>query len=217
MKRLTLNFGIVVLFVLVIIVVNCHAKADVEVAPIDVIRNGTEQVLAILGQCEPGKHLKISAHREELRKIVSQYFDFDEMAVRVLGIYWKRQKPEDREEFKRLFKELLFRAYVDKYDDYECGSEEVLYEGQIIRGPYALVKTKIHGLRDRDTDVVVEYRLKKKKDGWKVYDVIVEGISLIQNYRSQFKSLLVKESFQSLLERMRKKLNIDKQQQQLAG
>ncbi len=190
---------------LLILVFNFSAVlAGSERSPLDVIRSGTEKVLAIVRSCTPEHPFRISEHRDELEEIVSEYMDFDEMAVRVLGRHWKVQSPKNKEEFKRLFKELLFQSYVDKFDNYVCGREKVLYIGQVIRGRYALVKTKVIGYKD--TDVVVEYRLKRKPDGWKVYDVVVEGISLVQNYRSQFNSILCRESFDSLLDRLREKI-----------
>ncbi len=182
--------------------------ANSERSPLDVVRSGTEKVLAIVRSCTPEHPFRISEHRVELEKIVSEYIDFDEMAVRVLGRHWKIQNPRNKEEFKRLFKELLFQSYVDKFDNYVCGREKVLYIGQVIRGRYALVKTKVVGYKD--TDVVVEYRLKRKPEGWKVYDVVVEGISLVQNYRSQFNSILSRESFDSLLEKLREKIEARK-------
>ena len=183
---------------------SCRLWANSVPSPLDVVKSGTERVLSIVRQCAPGKPLEDPRYKQELRQMMMEYLDFDEMSRRALGRYWKKQSNENRTEFKNLFRELLFKSYVERLDNYVCGREKVIYEKQIIRGRYALVRTKVIGYKD--TDVVVEYRLKKKPDGWKVYDIIVEGISLIQNYRSQFRSILSRESFESLLSKLRKKV-----------
>ncbi|SFM99612.1 MlaC/ttg2D family ABC transporter substrate-binding protein [Thermodesulforhabdus norvegica] len=196
------TFGALILIGLFSAVSSVHG----ETGPMDVIKSGTQRVLNILNTCKPGETLTVAEYRAELEKIVDEYFDFDEMSIRVLGRHVRSFTPEQRSEFRDLFRELLFETYIDRYETYTCGgNEEVIYEGEVIREPYALVKTVVRGYKD--TDVVVEYRLKKKPEGWKVYDVVVEGVSLIQNYRSQFNDILVRESSEQLLQRLRQKVN----------
>lgn len=176
-----------------------------EVGPMEVVRSGVDRVLSILKDCKPGETFKVNEHREELKKIVSEYFDFDEMSVRVLGRHVQAFTPEQRAEFKELFRELLFDTYINRYGNYECGKVEVIYESESVREPYASVKTVVKGYKD--ADVVAEYRLKKRPQGWKIYDVVIEGVSLIQNYRTQFNDILVKESSEQLLKRLRQKVH----------
>jgi phospholipid transport system substrate-binding protein len=171
----------------------------------EVIRDGMTRALDIIRSCKPGEHVSVRGHREEIEEIVDDYIDFREMAMRTLGRHWKKQPQRKQEEFVKLFEELLFNAYVDRVDTYTCdGNEQVAYDSERIEGKYALVKTRVVGYKD--TDVTVDYRLKLKSNGWRVYDVVVEGISLVNNYRSQFSSILSRESFDGLLNQMRQKI-----------
>jgi phospholipid transport system substrate-binding protein len=150
-----------------------------------------------------GESLRI--RKGEIYGIIDGYFNFGEMAKRALGRPWKDQTADKQREFVGLFKELLFNTYVDRVDSYAGGgSEKVEYDGEMIQGQYALVKTRLVGYRQND--VVVEYRLYSDGGEWKVYDVVVEGISFINNYRQQFNSILANESFDGLLSRLREKV-----------
>jgi phospholipid transport system substrate-binding protein len=171
--------------------------------PLAVIRSGTDRAVDILkNRAKDGRSLR--ERKEEILVIVDDYFDFHEMAKRALGKPWKDQTPENQKEFVRLFKQMLFNAYVDKVDTYAYSKEQVKYETEQLDGKYALVKTNIYGYRDKAVNV--DYRMLNQEGSWKVYDVYVEGISLVNNYRQQFNSILSNESFESLLKRMREKV-----------
>lgn len=173
--------------------------------PLAVVKSGTDQALEILKTRHATGHVSLRERREEVFGIVDRYFSISEMAKRALGRPWKEQSPEKQKEFVELFKQLLFNTYVDRVDNYAGGStERVLYDGEMIEGRYALVKTRLVGYRQND--VIVEYRLYEEDGEWKVYDVVVEGISFINNYRQQFNSILASESFEGLLNRMREKV-----------
>jgi phospholipid transport system substrate-binding protein len=170
-----------------------------------VVKSGTDQALEILKTRQATGHSSLRDRRDEIFGIFSQYFSISEMAKRALGRPWKDQPPEKQREFVELFKQLLFNTYVDRVDNYSGGTNgRVLYDGEMIEGRYALVKTRLVGYRQND--VVVEYRLYTEDGEWKVYDVVVEGISFINNYRQQFNSILANESFDGLLNRMREKV-----------
>jgi len=176
--------------------------------PLEVVRAGTERVLAILEAYQPGQAISVRAHREEILDIVHDYFDFREMAMRSLGPQWKKLSSAERDEFVDAFERLLFDNYVDRVDTYTRADEQVVFDGEEIREPYAQVKSRVVGYRDGDA--TVDYRLKRKSEGWMVYDVVVEGVSLVNNYRSQFNSILARKSFEQLLTEMReKKIRVD--------
>jgi len=173
--------------------------------PLNVIQSGTDRALQILHSCQPGKELgSLRGRKAEILQIVDEYFNFTEMAKRALGRPWKDQTPDKQQEFVKLFKQLLFNTYVDRVSSYTCSDEKVVYDGEEIEGEYALVKTRVLGYKN--TDVNVDYRLRNEKGEWKVYDVVVEGISFINNYRGQFNSILAGESFDSLLARLRERV-----------
>lgn len=179
------------------------APAAADQGPLLVIQSGTDRALDIIHSSKSGKAPSIRQRRAEILTIVDEYFDFSEMAKRALGRPWKDQPPEKQKEFVSLFKQLLFNTYVDRVETYTGSNEKVVYDVQEVKGDYAFVKTRI--VNYQDTDVAVDYRLKEEKGNWKVYDVIVEGVSLVSNYRSQFTSILANESFDALLVKLRQK------------
>ncbi len=169
--------------------------------PMETIKEGTEEVLSVL----KNPAFKGPQHTEERRQkiwdIISHYFDFHEMAKRSLGRHWRKLTPQQRDEFVDLFSYLLQHSYIGKIDKYT--NEKVVYGKEIIDGKYATVKTII--LSKNDVHIPVNYRLKKKGDKWMVYDVSIEGVSLVNNYRAQFNSVIVSKSYEALVERLKKK------------
>lgn len=181
------------------------AVAATAQSPIEVIQSGTEKALDILHDRNPEGKLNLRGRRDEILQIVDQYFDFHEMAKRSLGRAWKYQSTQKQDEFVRLFKDLLFNTYVDRVENYTASDEKVVFDGQQIDERYALVNTRVTGYKDGEVDV--DYRLHLKDGKWKVYDVIIAGISLINNYRSQFNSILSRQSFDELLKTMNNKVS----------
>jgi phospholipid transport system substrate-binding protein len=173
--------------------------------PTAVVKSGTDKALEVLKSRHSDGSGTLRERRDEIYGIIDQYFSFTEMAKRALGRPWKDQTPDKQQEFTDLFKQLLFNTYVDRVDSFTGGvNEQVLYDAEMIEGKYALVKTRLVGYRQND--VVIEYRLYSDGGEWKVYDVVVEGISFINNYRQQFNSILANESFEGLLSQMKRKL-----------
>jgi phospholipid transport system substrate-binding protein len=127
------------------------------------------------------------------------------MAKRALGRPWKDQTPDKRQEFVQLFKQLIFNTYINRLENYTGSKERVFYDSEKLDGDYAVVKT--HILYQGNNNVEIEYRLHRDAGEWKVYDVVVEGISIVENYRSQFASILTNESFDSLLGKLRQKID----------
>ncbi|NLI81961.1 MAG: ABC transporter substrate-binding protein [Deltaproteobacteria bacterium] len=189
----------------VVLVLGGSAVSAGALGPMGVVKSGTDRALGILKSQQTGEGQKIRHRRGEILQIVDEYFNFQEMARRALGRPWKEQPREKQEEFVRLFKDLLFNTYVDRVESYTAGDERVSYDEERIEGDYASVRTRVSNTKT--SNVTVEYRLRKVDGEWKVYDVIVEGISFIDNYRSQFSSILMKESFDSLLNRMRQRVS----------
>ena len=177
----------------------CAAIAN----PMGLIQNGTEKAIGMLHQSSSGQAPALRQRRDEIQAVVEQYFNFEEMAKRALGRPWKEQPPDKREEYARLFKQLIFNTYIDRLEGYTGSHFQASYDSEKLEGDYALVKTHIlYG----NNNVEIDYRLHLDQGQWKVYDVVVEGVSIVENYRSQFMSILTNQPFDSLLNMLRQKV-----------
>jgi phospholipid transport system substrate-binding protein len=159
-----------------------------------------DRVIDILGQADDtqkGHNEKV----DEVMEIAREAFDFREMSKRVLGRQWRSLSPEEQDQFTGLFTDLLKYAYVTQIDKYS--NQKVQYVNQRIKGKRAQVETLVV---DTDKEIPVSYIMLLKEDKWKVYDVVVEGISLIRNYLEQFQDILRKNDFAGLTKVMEKKI-----------
>lgn len=197
--------GIVVMVAMFSLLLSAPALAADAQGPLQVIQSGTEKAMAIIHDRKPDGKLHLRERRNEILQIVDQYFDFEEMARRSLGAGWKSQPPQKQDTFVKLFKDLLFNTYVDRVENYTATNEKVVFDGQKLDGDYAVVNTRVTGYKGGDVDVF--YSLRLKNGQWKVYDVVIAGVSLVNNYRSQFSSILAKESFDDLLKTMNEKVS----------
>ena len=170
-------------------------------APTDQFRQTIDRVLAILKDPQLKGEDKKPERREKLKESISERFDFTEMTKRALGPHWQQRSPEEQQEFIKLFTSLLEDAYLDKIESYN--GEKVEYLNETVDNNYAEVDTKIVG--NNGQEFSVNYKLHNVSGEWKVYDVVIENISLVQNYRSQFNRILAKSSFEELLKTMREK------------
>lgn len=137
------------------------------------------------------------ARRAKLRGIINPKFDYIEMGKRSLASNWRDLSPQERKDFIDLFGQLLENSYAKKIESYR--DEEIKYVDEVIKGKYAMVKTEIV----RKNDVIgVDYKLIQNGNDWQVYDFIVEGVSLIRNYRSQFNKIIKKDSFPVLMNKL---------------
>jgi len=169
--------------------------------PTDQVKQTVDKVIDILKNKELKKPEKESERRAAIRRVVGERFDFEEMAKRALALHWRNRTPQDKKEFVPLFSDLLERSYVKKIEKYT--DEKILYTGEKIEGNYAVVDTKV--ITKRNVETPIEYRLLKEDAGWKVYDVVIEGVSLINNYRTQFNKIIRENSYQELVKRMKNK------------
>jgi phospholipid transport system substrate-binding protein len=169
--------------------------------PVTLIKQTVDEVIDILKGEELKKPDKVAERRAELRRVIGERFDFEEMAKRSLALHWKKRTPEERQEFVPLFSDLLERSYVNKIESYT--DEQILYTNETIDGDYAVVRTKI--ITKRNVEIPIEYRLLKKNNRWGVYDVVIEGVSLVNNYRNQFNKIIRKDSYKKLVKRMKNK------------
>jgi len=171
--------------------------------PTDQVRATVNRVLMILKDPALNSAGAKEARRAELSKAILPRFDFVEMAKRSLGAEWRRRTPAEQKEFVRLFTALLKDSYVDSIESYR--GEKVVYRGESQDGDYADVGTKM--IDKRGQEFAIDYRLNLEGSEWKVYDVIIENISIVNNYRSQFQRILSRSSFAELLRRLSDKVD----------
>jgi len=140
--------------------------------------------------------------RAKMKNIIFPKFNFLEMGKRSLGKkHWKQISPEERKAFVDLFGKLLENSYANKLEHYS--DEKINYVDEIVKGRYAMVKTEV--VRKNDT-INVDYKLIESPSNWRVYDIVVEGVSLIKNYRSQFGKIIHNDSFDALMEKLNAKV-----------
>lgn len=168
----------------------------------DQVKGTVDQVLKILTDPALKGETKLQGRRAKIRQVVLQRFGFTEMSKRSLGRYWSERTQEERTEFVRLFTDLLERAYIDRVDGYT--GEQVVYLGESVDGDYSEVRSKI--VTKRNQEIPILYRLQKTNANWEVYDVIVESVSLVNNYRTQFSKIIRTSSYQGLVKKMQVKL-----------
>lgn len=164
-------------------------------APTEQARQYTDQVLKVLK--DPA--LNDAQRRSAIRKVAEEVFDLSETAKRALGRHWQARTAAEREEFTRVFADFLENAYLSKLSLYS--GERVSYVSESIDGDYAVVGARI--LRKGGTEIPVEARMFRRSNRWYIYDVSVEGISMVNNYRSQFNAIIQKSSYEQLVQRLR--------------
>jgi len=164
------------------------------------MRTTVSQALRVLQDPELKKPERANERVTQLRKIADSRFDYGEMAKRSLGGQWDKLAEREREEFVGLFTEFLTATYVEKIHSYS--GEEVTFLSERLDGNYAEVKSIMVG---KKTETPLDYRLMMKGGDWKAYDVLVDGISLVQNYRGQFAAILRSSSYEHLVQMLRDK------------
>ncbi len=170
-------------------------------APTDLLRVQIDRVVKTLDEPDLKKEGKTRERRVAVRRIAEDIFDFTETAKRSLGRHWQPRTPAERKEFVELFANLLERSYLSKIELYS--GERIAYLGDTIEGDQATVRTRI--MTKHGTEIPVDYKMYKQGDRWLVYDVIIEGVSLIANYRTQFNKIIQTSSYQELVRKMKTK------------
>jgi phospholipid transport system substrate-binding protein len=169
--------------------------------PTNQLKLTVDSVIDMLKNKDMKSPKKADQRRAALRKTVGERFNYEEMAKRSLALHWRNRTTQEKKEFVSLYSELLEQSYVNKIESYT--DEKIVYADEIIDGDYASVKTKI--ITKRNVEVPIEYRLLKAGTQWKVYDVVIEGVSLVNNYRNQFNRVIRTASYEELVKRLKNK------------
>ena len=169
--------------------------------PTEAMRDTVGQALRVLQDQELKKPERTDERVSRLKKIADSRFDYGEMAKRSLGGQWNKLGEGDRQEFVDLFTEFLTATYVEKIHSYS--GEEVKFLDEQLEGNHAEVKSIMVG---KKTEIPMDYRLMKIDGDWKAYDVVIDGISMVQNYRGQFTAILRSSSYEHLVQILRDKI-----------
>ena len=182
------------------------AVAATAATPREVVQAAVDRVVRAIERADmesapdPAPRLAMAQRRLEVRRIAGELFDLDEISRRALSRHWTTRTPEEQAEFVRLFTDLLERAYIGRIEAYS--GEKIVYLGEAVDGPFATVRSKVITRRRGETPL--DYRLHLRDGRWKVYDVLIDHVSFVATYRSEFSRILQKESYGALVERLRK-------------
>ena len=170
-------------------------------APTEQLRGAVDRVLKTLEDPSLKGESKLNDRRLAVRKIANEIFDFGEIAKRSLARHWQPLSEAQRTEFVGLFADLLERSYISKIETY--GGEKIQYTSEKVDGDLATVSTRI--VTKNGTEVPIDYRMTKRSDRWLVYDVSIEGVSLVSSYRTQFNKIIQTSSYNELVAKLRNK------------
>ena len=174
----------------------------------DSLKGTLDKIIDILNDPSlktPGKE---NERKNTLLKLVKERFDEEAFARRALGVRWKKRTKEEKQEFVEIFSDLLERTYLKKIDDYlakagNFSGKNIAYLNETVKGRYVIVKTKV--IVNDETQIPVLYLFKNKQGNWLAVDIAIEGVSLVKNYRAQFKEILANSSFAELIDKLKSK------------
>lgn len=171
--------------------------------PTEAIKATVDGILNVMKDEVLAVPAKKQERRDKMSVLIRERFNFIEMSKRSLAKHWRKISKEEKKEFVSIFSDLLEASYVGKVENYT--DEKVTYDKEKIKGKgkYSVVNTTIV---TKSVDIPIDYKLILKKDKWWVYDIVIEGVSFISTYRSQYNKIIIRKSFPELLENMRNKL-----------
>jgi len=174
--------------------------------PMELVKSTSDRIIAILQNPNYANGKLHDERRAKIREVVFDVFDFREMAQRTLARNWRDRTEKEKKEFTELFSDLLERSYINRIEGYS--GQKIIYDSEEIDGDYAVVRTKF--LTGRNEEYHADYKLLKKDGKWKVYDVVLANVSLVNNYRIQFNKIINSSSYENLVKKMTTKLEDEK-------
>jgi phospholipid transport system substrate-binding protein len=188
------RIGARVIWTLVLLFALCSVHGASAGPPTDQLRDGVDRVVTILNDPELRGDKKADERRAAISKTADEIFDFAETAKRSLGQHWAQRTPAEREEFVRLFTELIRRTYISKVDQY---NSEMTFRGDTVDGDHAVARTTL--LLSKGGEMSLDYLMHHPRGRWQVYDLNIDGISLVANYRGQFNKIIRTSSYEALV------------------
>jgi len=170
-------------------------------SPTDSMQCAVEEIMAILRDEQLNFPENNHYRRKLILTVIRHHFDFKEMSKLTLGAHWKKISDNDKDHFVDIFSQLIENSYINKIEAYS--DEKIIFLRESIKENKSLVPTLI---KHNNLDIPIHYKLHKRQENWRVYDVVIEGVSLVQNYRTQFNSIIKKDKFAGLVRRIDEKL-----------
>jgi len=189
------SVSMMLIFALVIAVATAWASVTADV------KQTVDQVVSIVADANLKKPENEAKRRAALKSTIGRIFDYGEMAKRSLGVHWKNRSSAEQKEFVGLFATLLENSYANKIESYH--NEKILYDKETVDGDYAEVKSRV--VTAKRDEYSLDYRLLKEGGRWMVYDVVIEGVSLVSNYRSQFNKIVLNQGYGELVKKLKTK------------
>jgi len=201
-----INAHVVVLFVLMVSLASFVWAAPGPVT--DSLKGTLDKIIDVLKDPSLKKPGKEDERKNILLKLVKERFDEEAFAMRALGVHWRKRTKEEKQEFVEIFSDLLERTYLKKIDDYlakagNFSGKNIVYLNETVKGRYVVVSTKI--ITGDDAKIPVLYLFTNKQGNWLAVDIAIEGVSLVKNYRAQFKEILANSSFKELITKLKSK------------
>jgi phospholipid transport system substrate-binding protein len=187
-----------VIWTLIFLFTLCSVDGAWAGPPTDQLREGVDRVGKILKDPELAADTRADERRVAIGTAVDKIFDFSETAKRSLGQYWAQRTPAEREEFVRLFTDLFKRTYVSKVDQF---NSEMTYRGETVEGDHAVVRTTL--LLAKGGEISLDYLMHHPGNRWQVYDLNIDGISFVANYRAQFNKIIRTSSYEALVTKLK--------------
>ena len=190
---------------LLVLTIACLLTAATAFASVtDTVKKTVDEVIATVNDKELKKKANEQRRRAAIKRSIAAIFDSQEMAKRSLGKHWNQRTPAERKQFSELFASLLENSYAGKIESYN--NEKIVYTKEVVDGEYAEVKSKI--ISAKQDEYTLDYRLMKKDaTTWAVYDVVIEGVSLVSNYRTQFNKIISTNGYPELIKKLQAKSN----------
>jgi phospholipid transport system substrate-binding protein len=167
----------------------------------DEVKKVADEVIRVVSSKELKKTQNEGKRRAELKKTIGSIFDYGQMAKLAMGAHWKKLTPAEQKAFGPLFQTLLENSYANKIESYN--NEKIVYLKESVEGDYAEVKSKV--TTSRGEEFSIDYRLSKQGSKWMVHDVVIEGVSLVANYRSQFNRIIKTQGSNELMKKLQSK------------
>jgi phospholipid transport system substrate-binding protein len=188
-------------FALLLLLAHCPSAAEAG-EPLKIIKSATDRALLVLK--DPQLQNKKKDRIDRLKEIINPIFDYEETAKRALDAHWRRRSPAEQQEFVKLFSAFLENIYSDHIDQY--AGERIDFGREVIDGDYAEINALIISAKAEEFPLI--FKLRRVGERWLVYDAVVENISIVQNYRSQFDRVIRSSSYEELVKRIRQKIEL---------
>ncbi len=189
-----------IFFMIFSLILTMPATAKASVVT-DEVKTTVDQVIKIVSDKEMKKPQNEQKRRSALKQAIGRIFNYGEMAKRSMAVHWKPLTPEQRKEFVGLFSTLLENSYAGKIESYH--QEKIVYDRESVEGNRAEVDTRV--ITPKRDEFSLDYRLLKDGNKWMVYDVVIEGVSLVSNYRTQFNKIINEQGYNELVKKLKTK------------